>query len=76
MEICHNVCVEPGLQPLTGEDLSYCSAVVDDGAHLDIAARGFWVFHISVPTLMYMYSIPMPHLINQYQCRLVIAVVV
>ena len=40
--ICHNVCVELGLQPLTSENLSYRSAVVDDGARLDIAARGFW----------------------------------
>ena len=31
--ICHDVCVEPGLQFLTGENLSYRSAVVDDGAH-------------------------------------------
>ena len=66
--ICHDVCVEPGLQPLTGENLSYRSAVVDDGACLDIAARGFWVFHTSVPTSMYVYSIPILHLINQQSC--------
>ena len=41
-EICHDVCIEPGLQPLTGENLSCHSVVVDDGARLDIAARGFW----------------------------------
>ena len=40
-EICHDVCVEPGLQPLTGKSLSYRSADVDDGARLDIAACGF-----------------------------------
>ena len=70
--ICHDVCVEPGLQPLTGENLSYRSAVVDDGVRLDIAARGFWSISYQLLTLMYMYSIPMPHLINQYQCRLVV----
>ena len=40
-EICHDVCIEPGLQPLTSESLSYCSAVADDGARLDIAAHCF-----------------------------------
>jgi len=38
-EICHNVCVEPTLQPITGKALS---AITEDGARLDIAASGFW----------------------------------
>ena len=66
--ICRDVCVEPGLQPLTGENLSYRSAVVDDGARLDIAAHGFWGISHQHAYFMYVCSIPMPHLINQYQC--------
>jgi len=27
---------------IIGEDFTYCSAVVDDGARLNITARGFW----------------------------------
>ena len=40
-EICHDVSIEPGLQPLTGENLHYRSAIKDDQACLDIAAHGF-----------------------------------
>ena len=41
-EVCNDVCVEPPLQPLTGEALSGASAITKDGARLDIAAKGFW----------------------------------
>ena len=41
-EVCHNVCIEPTLQPVTGELLSGASAITDDVARLDIAASGFW----------------------------------
>ena len=41
-EVCHDVCVEPTLQPITGEVLSHATAISDDGARLDIAANGFW----------------------------------
>ena len=41
-EVCHDVCVEPNLQPITGEVLSHATAISDDGARLDIAANGFW----------------------------------
>ena len=34
--------VEPILQPLTGEQFSYRSANVEDGARLDVVADGFW----------------------------------
>ena len=34
-EVCHNVAIEPALQPLSGEVLSGASAIVDDGARLD-----------------------------------------
>ena len=41
-EVCHSVGVEPTLQPLTGEQFSYRSANVEDGARLDVVAEGFW----------------------------------
>ena len=41
-EVCHDVCVEPTLQPITGEVFSNITANLDDGARLDIAANGFW----------------------------------
>ena len=41
-EFCHNVATEPPLQPLSGETLVACSANTNDGARLDIRARGFW----------------------------------
>jgi len=41
-EVCHNVSVESQLQPLTGEIFPLSLANVEDGAHLDVAASGFW----------------------------------
>ena len=41
-EVCNNVCIEPHLQPITGEHLSGASANTQDGARLDIAANGLW----------------------------------
>ncbi len=41
-EICHDVEIEPTLQPLTGERLSNHTANTEDGARLDVKARGFW----------------------------------
>ena len=41
-EVCHDVCIEPTLQPLTGEVVSNATAISDNGARLDIAANGFW----------------------------------
>ena len=38
-EVCHDVCVEPPLQP---QHLSYATAIREDSAHLDVKARGFW----------------------------------
>ena len=35
-EVCHNVCIEPKLQPLTGEQLHNTTANTQDGARLDI----------------------------------------
>ena len=44
-EVCHDVCTEPSLQPITGETLMRASAITEDGARLDIAASGFWGGH-------------------------------
>ena len=41
-EVCNDVCIEPHLQPSTGETFSGASATTEDGARLDIAANGFW----------------------------------
>lgn len=41
-EVCHDVSIEPHLQPLTGEALNGATAIVTDGARLDVAANGFW----------------------------------
>ena len=40
-EACHGVSTEPHLQPLSGESLSHHSAIIDNGARLDIGVRGF-----------------------------------
>ena len=41
-EVCHDVCIEPPLQPLTGEALAFATANTEEGARLDISAQGFW----------------------------------
>ena len=41
-EVCSDVCIEPTLQPITGETLTGTSAISGDGARLDVAANGFW----------------------------------
>ena len=41
-EVCHNVTIEPILQPLYGEILHPHSAIVDDNARSDVRAEGFW----------------------------------
>ena len=40
--VCHNVTVEPHLQPVEGEVFLHKTAITDDNARLDIAANGFW----------------------------------
>ena len=42
-EVCHDVCVEPQLLQLTGENLNEKMAIRSDEARVDIAARSFWV---------------------------------
>ena len=59
-EVCSNVATEPHLQPLSGEAFRLASANTDDGARLEIRARGFWrsqdayfevrVFHPNAPS--------------------------
>ena len=44
-KICPNVIVEPTLQPLSGESLSYRTSNTEDGARLDVAATSFWDCH-------------------------------
>ena len=41
-EVCNDVCIEPHLQPITGEHLSGASANTQDGTRLDIAVNGLW----------------------------------
>ena len=41
-ETCHNIRVEPHLQPLTGETMAHKTANTDPGARLDISACGVW----------------------------------
>ena len=41
-EVCHNVAVEPHLQPLSGETMVNASSIKQNGARLDVAADGFW----------------------------------
>jgi hypothetical protein len=60
-EVCTNVATEPHLQPLSGETFRLASVNTNDGARLDVRARGFWavgqdtfldvrVFHPDAPT--------------------------
>ena len=41
--VCNDVQVEPMLQPLTGERFKLRTANVEEGARLDVSARGFWM---------------------------------
>ena len=41
-EVCYGVGTEPGLQPVTKEQLTHKSANTEDGARLDIVAENFW----------------------------------
>ena len=41
-EVCHDVCVEPPLQPLSGDHLSYATTNREDSARLDVKAHRFW----------------------------------
>ena len=55
--MCHNVNVEPALQPLSGEVLTGVSAIRDDAARLDIAADGFWGITVRECSVTFEFSI-------------------
>lgn len=40
--VSHNVCTEPHIQPITNEILTGITTNIQDGAQLDITAKGFW----------------------------------
>ena len=40
-KVCSDVCIEPDLQPITGEVLTGATSNAQDGARLNIAANGF-----------------------------------
>ena len=42
MKVCNDVCVEPSLQPLTGETFDRACTITTDETRLDISAKGFW----------------------------------
>jgi hypothetical protein len=41
-DVCHDVHIEPHLQPHSEEVMSHRSAITEIGARLDVSARGFW----------------------------------
>ncbi len=41
-KVCHDVCVEPNLQTITGEVFSRATSNIQEGARLDVATNGFW----------------------------------
>ena len=41
-EVCSDVCTKPELTPLEGEQMRLASTNVQDGARVDIRAKGFW----------------------------------
>ena len=41
-EVCNDVSIEPGLQPVPSDTLTGATANHQDGARLDIAANSFW----------------------------------
>ena len=59
-KVCHDVCIEPTLQPVTGECLSGASTITGEGARLDIAASGFWGGLQERTYLMFESLTPMP----------------
>ena len=41
-EVCNNVSIKPHLQPVSEEHLFGATAILQDGASLDVAANGLW----------------------------------
>ena len=42
-EVCHNVCIEPRLQQLTGESFNERTATESDDSRADVSAQSFWI---------------------------------
>ena len=42
-EVCHNIAIEPHLQPLNGEGFHHKSANADENSRLDIRTRVFGI---------------------------------
>ena len=42
-EVCHDVAIEPILQPVTNNYLVPSTANTNDSARLDVSARNFWI---------------------------------
>ena len=42
-EVCHNVAIEPILQPVTDNNLVPSKSNTNDDARLDVSARSFWI---------------------------------
>ena len=74
-EVCHNVAIEPHLQPLNGEGFHHKSAITDENSRLDIRARGFWnrgqdayfdvkVFHPNAPSY---HTMDLPAIYNRHE---------
>ena len=42
-EVCHDVSIEPLLQPVTDENAMPSATNTNDGARLDVSARNFWI---------------------------------
>ena len=40
--VCHDVEMEPHLQPLQGKTFALKSTITDDDARLDVKANGLW----------------------------------
>ena len=66
-EVCHDVLVEPDLQPITREALSGAMSNTQDGARLDIAANGVWGGRFE--RTMYGYSIHMLPPTDTHRCQ-------
>ena len=41
-EVCSDVCTEPKLAPVEGQQMRLASTTVEDGARIDIRVKGFW----------------------------------
>ena len=49
-ETCHDVCIEPGLHPLSGEQMSMATAAIGDDAHPDIGVADSLMYGYLIPT--------------------------